>query len=422
MGGLSRKYCIVGVGESAYIRGSGVTPLTQGGEALRNAILDAGLEPRDLDGLVGYTENLSCDSRRLAGNLGFRLNFHMDGRGGGAAAEAQVAAAIGVMEVGNANCVAVWRANNGYSQIRLGHSGFRAGLPIFGTFSNNGMLSSNPIERPYGYQTPLQEIALAAMDHMKRYGTTPTQLAQVKVAHSKHASNNPKAIYKKRVTVEDVLNSRWVVKPFHLLDCCVETDGAAAIVITSAERAWTLRRPPVYILGVAGRTCSHRSDRSFARGPISTVGQAEASKIAFKMAGISLEDVHLTAAADVTTWTTLVLLEEAGYCKKGEGGDYVSSGIIELGGARPNNTSGGYLCEAYTDGMQLIIENVRQLRWQADDSCPRGMRDSDPALHTYDYSEGKCRQVKAPYIAHNIGWSTLGVTSSLILSRVAKLG
>src|SRR5881628_2150785 len=235
---------------------------------------------------------------------------------------------------------------------------------------------------PFGMRSAGQNFALTFMRHMYDYGTTSEQVAHVKVAHSKHASQNPKAIAKQRVTVDDVLNSRWIVKPLHLLDCCLETDNATALIVTSAERARDLKQRPVSIMGVAGRVSKPRTDFHWAHGPISRVAGYYAKDIVFGQAGITPEDVDITGSYDAFTFTTMLQLEEYGFCKKGEGGDYVSSGIIELGGKRPNNTSGGHLCEGYTHGMSMVIENVRQLRGTVDDSCPKAAE----GKHTYDYS------------------------------------
>jgi acetyl-CoA acetyltransferase len=248
---------------------------------------------------------------------------------------------------------------------------------------------------------------------MHDYGTTSAQVAHVKVAHSKHASNNPKALLKQRVSVDDVLNSRWITKPLHLLDCCLETDNATCIIVTSADRAKDLQQRPIYIMGVAGRVSKPRVDFHFVHGPISRVAGYYAKDIVFPMAGIGPEDVDITGSYDAFTFTTMLQLEEYGFCKKGEGGAYVSSGIIELGGERPNNTSGGHLCEGYTHGMNLVIENTRQLRGLVDDYCPRWQE----GIHTYDYSEGHCRAVKDPEITMNLGWANPTTGSALILRR-----
>jgi acetyl-CoA acetyltransferase len=267
--------------------------------------------------------------------------------------------------------------------------------------------------RPYGMLSAGQNFAPTFMRHMYDYGTTSAQVAHVKVAHSKHASNNPKALLKQRVTIDDVLNSRWITKPLHLLDCCLETDNATCIIVTAADRAQDLKQRPVYIMGVAGRVSKPRVDYHFVHGPLSRVAGYHAKDIVFPMAGISPEDVDITGSYDAFTFTTMLQLEEYGFCKKGEGGAYVSSGIIALGGARPNNTSGGHLCEGYTHGMSMVIENVRQLRGTVDDSCPRWQE----GIHSYDYAEGKCRQVKDAELTMNLGWANPATGSALILRR-----
>jgi acetyl-CoA acetyltransferase len=233
------------------------------------------------------------------------------------------------------------------------------------------------------------------------------------VAHSKHASNNPKAYYKKRYTVEEVLNSRWICKPLHLLDCCVETDNATAILVTSAERARHLRQRPIYIMGVVGRVTKKRGETFYNDAPITDVAGKYAAERVFGMAGVGPEDIDLTGSYDAFTFTTMLQLEDYGFCRKGEGGHYVSNGTIELGGRRPNNTNGGHLCEGYTHGMNMVIENVRQLRGLADDYCPRWQ----DGIHTYDYSEGACRQVQDAEMSMNLGWANPVTGSALILRR-----
>jgi len=247
---------------------------------------------------------------------------------------------------------------------------------------------------------------------MYEYGTTSEQVAHVKVAHSKHASNNPRAYYQQRVTVEDVVNSRWITRPLHLLDCCVETDNGVAIIVTSADRARNLRRPPAYIMGVAGRVNKEQpGGYHWTRGPISRVAGYYAKDIVFGQADVSPEDIDVTASYDAFTFTTMLQLEAYGFCAEGEGGEYVSSGIIELGGARPNNTHGGHLCEGYTHGISHVVENVRQLRHQADDYCPNW----EQGEHTYDYSEGGCRQVEHVELTMNLGWASPPTGSAMIM-------
>ena len=226
-----------------------------------------------------------------------------------------------------------------------------------------------------------------------------------------HASNNPKALMKHRVTVDDVMNSRWIIRPVaHLLDCCLETDNATCVIVTSAERARDLKHKPIYIKGVQGRGTKPGGDFHYQHGPISRVAGHYIAPRVFDLAGVKHEDVDLTGCYDAFTYTVLLQFEDYGWCGKGEGKDYVTSGAINLGGRRPNNVSGGHLCEGYTHGMNMVIENVRQLRGTVDDYCP-GATEGD---HTFDYSEGGCRP-EGRENHMNMGWGTPAVGSSLIM-------
>ena len=401
---LRDRYCIVGVGETEYSRGSGRTPRALAVEAVRRAILDAGLTARDVDGMMDYQSGDSTLANHVAPDLGIRLDFYMDVVGGGSSSEALVGLAMGAIETGMCRTVAIYRSMNGYSEFRIGGTGARAAQPVRGL---------DLAQVPFGMRSAGQNFAPTFMRHMYEYGPPSEQVAHVKVAHSKHASQNPKALLRERVSVADVVGSRWIVKPLHLLDCCLETDNATCLVVTSAERARDLRPRPVYVMGVAGRVSKPRLDFHWAHGPITRVAGYYAKDIVFGQAGIGPEDVDLTGSYDAFTFTTMLQLEEYGFCKKGEGGQYVSSGIIELGGRRPNNTSGGHLCEGYTHGMSMVIENVRQLRGTVDDSCPGAAE----GVHSHDYAPGRCRQVKDAEIAMNLGWAVPPTGSALILRR-----
>ncbi|MDB5998365.1 MAG: hypothetical protein JWP52_64, partial [Rhizobacter sp.] len=393
---LRDKYAIVGVGETAYLRGSGTTTRALGGEAVRNAIADAGLLPSDVDGVLSY-HWLSGDSTLttfVAGDNGIRPNFHMDVLGGGSSTEALVGMAMGLIEARMCKTVVIYRAMNGYSQVRPGGGGARAVTPV----SDEALHT-----RAYGLHSAGHQFAFTFMRHMHDYGTTPEQVAAVRAIHSEHASNNPKALYKHRVTVDDVMASRYVCKPLHLLDCCVESDNGTAIVVTSAARARDCRHHPVLVRGVVGRCCKPRVDMHYQAGPISTTSGVYARDRLWSNSGVLPDEIDVTGAYDAFTFTTMLQLEDYGFCKKGEGGAYVSDGSIRLGGRRPNNTSGGLLCEGYTHGLSLVIENVRQLRHDADDSCPLGP--DGPRMHTFDHREGGCRQVKDVELSANLGWA-----------------
>ena len=403
---LRDKYAIAGVGETTYTRGSDKTTRALGTWAIRNALADAGLKPGDVDGMLSYSGNDSTFSTFIAGDLGIRLNFYMDVHGGGSSTEALIGIAIGVMEAGMCKAVVIFRATNGYSQVRIGGTGARSAVPINGDQIH---------QRAYGWQSAGQMFAPAFMRHMHDYGTTPAQVAHVKMFHSHHASNNPKAYYKKRYTVDEVLDSRFICKPLHLLDCCVETDNATAIIVTRAERAKDMKQPPALIRAIVGRCSKPRIDMHYQAGPISTVAGHYAKDILWPNAGLGPDDVDATGSYDAFTFTTMLQLEDYGFCKKGEGGNYVSDGTIKLGGRRPNNTSGGHLCEGYTHGMNMVIENVRQLRHDVDDSCPIGS--DGKRQHTYDYREGGCRQVKRCEVTANLGWANPGTGSAMVMRK-----
>jgi len=237
MGALSRglrdKYCIVGVGETEYSRNSARTTRAMAVEAVRKAILDAGLTAADVDGMMSYQSGDSTPSNWVAPDLGIRLNFFMDVVGGGSSTEALIGLAMGAIEAGMCHTVALFRSMNGYSEVRIGGTGVRAAQPVRGL---------DLAQRPYGMTSAGQTFALTFMRHMYEYGTTSEQVAHVRAAHSKHASQNPKALLKERVTVQDVVGSRWIVKALHVLDCCVETDNATCLIVKFVERARD--RPP----------------------------------------------------------------------------------------------------------------------------------------------------------------------------------
>ncbi len=402
---LRDRYAIVGVGETSYVRGSGWTTRSLATWAIRNAMADAGLAAAEIDGMLSYSLMDAAICPEVASDLGIRLDFYMDVWGGGSSTEALLGIAIGVIEAGLCRTVVIYRAMNGYSQLRMGGTGWGA-APVAGDELH---------WKAYGWTSPAQWFAPTFMRHMYEYGTRPEQAAMVKVAHSEHASNNPKALYRNRVTVDDVLGSRWIVKPLHLLDCCVETDNAAAIIVTSAARARDCRHTPALISGVAGRVCKRRPDMHFQEGPVTEVAGRHARDILWRNAGVAPDDIDVTGSYDAFTFTSLLQFEAYGFCQPGEGGSYVSDGTIQLGGRRPNNTSGGHLCEGYTHGISMVIENVRQLRHDADDYCPLG--EGGRRIHTYDYREGGCRQVRNVELAANLGWGTPWTGSALVLRR-----
>jgi len=402
---LRDKYALVGVGETEYSRNSGRTTRHMAVEAIRSAMEDAGLGPHDVDGMMSYSAMDSTMSPTVSADLGIRLNFYADIIGGGSSIECLIGLAIGAIEAGMCRTVALFRSMNGATAVRMGGSGR-------GSAQLSGGALFNTV---YGQTSPAQMFSHSFMRHMYEYGTTPEQVAHVKVFHSWGASNNPKAYYDQRVTVSDVMESRVIARPLHLLDCCVETDNATCIIVTSAERARDCRKRPARILSVVGRCTKPRGDDHHQHGPLTRVAGYYAKDLLWPNAGVGPEDVDITGSYDAFSFTTLLQLEDYGFCAKGEGGEYVSDGTIALGGRRPNNTAGGHLNEGYTHGMNMVIENVRQLRGEADDYCPV---DADGnRQHTYDYSEGGCRQIRDAEITANLGWAMPNTGSALVLRR-----
>ena len=306
---MRARHCIVGIGETEYSRASGRSTRALGVEAVRKAILDAGLTPQDVDGMLSYHSNDSTPSVAIAADLGIRLNTYADVIGGGSSTEGLVAYAMGLLEVGLCRTVVIFRAMNGYSEFRIGGTGARAATPVRGL---------ELADRPYGMLSAGQRFAPAFMRHMYEYGTTSAQVAHVKAAHSRHAAANPKALAKVPVTVDEVLASRWIVKPLHLLDCCLETDNATAIVVTAADRARDLRHPPVHVLAAAGRVNKERADFLY-HGRYTTVAGIHARELVFPAAGLAPEDVDVTGAYDAFTFTAMLQLEEFGFCAEGRG-------------------------------------------------------------------------------------------------------
>jgi acetyl-CoA acetyltransferase len=220
---------------------------------------------------------------------------------------------------------------------------------------------------PYGLGVPAASYSLAATRHMAQFGTTPEQLAAIAVSTREWAAMNPNARYQEPLTVDDVLGSPYVAEPLHKLDCCLVTDGAGALVLTSADRARDLRRPPVYVLGTG---TSHTHAMSISQMPDLTVtAGAVSGPQAFARAGLSADDVDVVEIYDSFTITVLLALEDLGFCAKGEGGAFVEDAGLGPGGARPTNTNGGGLSYTHPGmyGMFLLVEAARQLRGECGD-------------------------------------------------------
>ena len=364
MSDLSGKVAIVGVDESDKI---GLVPdksaLQLHAEAARNALRDAGLGVRDVDGL--FTAGVS--TVEIGELLGIEPTFTDTTYVGGSSFVIHVGHAVTAIANGLCNVALITHGQSGRS--RVGEMPRQVG----------GQSMSGQFEVPFGVPQPVGSYALACSRHMYQYGTTKEQLAEIAVATRAWAAMNPKAMYREPITVDDVLNSRLISWPFNLLDCCLVTDAGGAVVLTSAERARDCRTTPVRILGF-GEGHDHQI---ISQMPDLTHGPARISgRRAFEMAGVRREDIDVAEVYDSFTYTVLLTLEDLGFCAKGEGGAFVSGQRTAPGGEFPLNTSGGGLSYTHPGmyGIFTIIEGVRQLRHDYADQGPRQVQDAKIGL------------------------------------------
>jgi acetyl-CoA acetyltransferase len=362
---LSRKAAIVGIGATEFSKDSGRSELQLAAEAVLAAVADAGLQPSDVDGLTTFTmeTNSEIHVARTTG-IGDLTFFSKIGYGGGAACATVQQAAMAVA-TGIADVVVCYRAFNERSGYRFG-SGLSRSEP-----TSEGIAMS--WVSTFGLMTPAAWVAMFARRYMHEYGATSEDFGRVSVADRKHAATNPKAwFYGKPITLEEHQASRWIVEPLHLLDCCQETDGGQAIVVTTTERARDLAQTPAVIAGAAqGVAKGQESMVSYYRDDIA--GLPEMGLVADQLwaqSGIGPEDVQTAVIYDHFTPFVLQQLEEFGFCKRGEAKDFLADGAIELGGRLPVNTHGGQLGEAYLHGMNGIAEAVRQIRRTAVNQVP----------------------------------------------------
>ncbi|GAC1530193.1 MAG: thiolase [Acidimicrobiales bacterium] len=346
---LRGRAAIVGVADAASPTGE----LALHGRALEAAMIaqaldDAGLTLADVDG-VCHTQS----SMMLAEYLGIHPTFTDSTNTGGSSFEVHVEHAAAAIAAGLCEVVVSVYAATPRGDRKRGVNRGRPSMP-----------GPNPMaewEMPYGLRMPMGPYALSASRHMAKFGTTSEQLAQIAVSTREWAAMNPSARYRDPLTTDEVLASPMQSSPLHLLDCCLVTDGAGAFVMTSAERARDLARPPVYVLGAG--TC-HDHMMISEMPDLTTTPGAISGPNAFRMAGIKPDDVDVLMGYDSFTITALLHLEDLGFCPKGEGGPFVADGKTGPGGSLPMNTNGGGLSYTHPGmyGMFLLVEAARQLR------------------------------------------------------------
>ena len=350
---LRDKSCVTGIGETAYMRGSTKTAFELQIESSLKAIFDAGLTPKDIDGVIpiGIVSGTADD---FIENFGIPdLRFSALIPHGGASPVMALQCAAAAVATGACNHVLITFGRN-VTAATITKAGARIHtMPQFHYVTE--------FEYPMGAIAPAQLYAPMARRHMELYGTTVEQFGEVAVACREHALLNDNAVMKKPITLEDHRDSRMISDPFRLLDCSLESDGGAAIIVSAADRAADMAHRRVFISGVAeGHPDSPGSITQ--RPDMTTLGIAKASARAFQMADVIHADIDLTEIYDCFTYAVIRQLEDLGFCKKGEGGPFVQGGRLKLGGALPTNTHGGLLSQAHVWGLNHIVELVRQLR------------------------------------------------------------
>jgi len=349
---LKDKACVTGIGETTYMRGSTQTAFELQLASSLKAIADAGLKPTDIDGVIpvgivsgtadDFIENFSIPDLRFSAVIPH----------GGASPVMALQAAAAAVAAGVCRHVLITFGRN----VSMGSN--KAGARIHNMPQFHYVTE---FEYPMGAIAPAQLYAPMARRHMELYGTTVQQFGEVAVACREHALLNGNAVMKKPITLEDHFNSRMISDPFRLLDCSLESDGGAAVIVSAAACANDTAQPMVYISGVAeGHPDSPGSITQ--RPDMTSLGIGKAAKRAFEMAGVTHADIDVTEIYDCFTYAVIRQLEDMGFCAKGEGGAFVEGGRLKLGGALPTNTHGGLLSQAHVWGLNHVVELVRQLR------------------------------------------------------------
>jgi len=345
---------VVGIGQTAFGKGLPDTELSLACQAISMALDDAGVGPSEVDGLASFTMELNreVDVARNVG-LGDITYFSQVGYGGGAGCGVVGQAAMAVA-TGQCNVAVAWRARK-----RAAKSS-RPWAQAAARISDHWMWS-----RPFGLLRPVDEVAMLTRRYMHEYGGTREHLANIALAFRKHANQNPAAtMYERKLSRDEYMSARWISEPLCLFDNCLETDGALAVVITSAERARDCRQPPAYIHSFAqGLPAQHQTMINFFNDdPLRGPAWATARKL-WANAEVGPADVKVAQLYDAFSPLILLSLEGYGFCERGDAGAFTDDGGLEWPEGRlPTNTSGGGMSEAYVHGFNLVLEGVRQIR------------------------------------------------------------
>jgi 17-hydroxy-3-oxo-4-pregnene-20-carboxyl-CoA lyase len=368
---ISGTAAIAGIGATEFSKDSGRSQLKLAAEAARAALEDAALGPSDVDGLVTFTMDGNAEIA-VARELGIpELRFFSQVGYGGGAACATVQQAAMAIATGTAEVVVCYRALNERSGHRFGQvSRAAVQVPSGQAASSSGI--DNSWHYPMGLGTPAATVAMVARRYMHDYGATSADFGRVAVADRRHAATNPSAwFYQRPITLADHQASRWIAEPLRLLDCCQESDGAVALVVTSTARARDLPHPPAVIRSAAqGSGADQFVMTSYYRDQLGLPEMGVVARQLWRQADIGPADVGTVILYDHFTPYVLMQLEELGFCPRGEARHFIADGAIELGGRLPLNPHGGQLGEAYIHGMNGISEAVRQVRGTAANQVP----------------------------------------------------
>jgi acetyl-CoA acetyltransferase len=347
---------IVGIGCTEFSKDSGVGVFTLAARAVKAAVADAGLQVEDVDGLCTFGTNDSIAPNILAQALGIQsLSFYVDQFYGGSVSLSMLGQATLALSAGVADCVVCYRALNGRSGVRMSGSSVGGGqrLPWDMQFKVSAK-----------YIAPAQEIAMAARAHMLKYGTTNEDFGRIAILSRTHALDNERAMMRTPMTMDDYLASRWIVEPFRKFDCCLETDGAVAVVLVCADRAKDLPHRPALVQGAAwggGITVVNNGHRDLTESPARPIADR-----LYAAAGLGPSDIQFAELYDCFTYNVLSQIEGYGFAESGTVGDKLADGTFDrTTGTLPLNTHGGLLSEGYIHGMNHVYEAVQQIRGDA---------------------------------------------------------